>query len=52
LDGHALELKLSHHKADSSKSSTKKSKAPETTKLVVRNVPFEATDKDLRELFG
>ncbi|GAA5809532.1 hypothetical protein MFLAVUS_002942 [Mucor flavus] len=49
LDGHALELKLSHHKSDTK---TKKSKAPETTKLVVRNVPFEATDKDLRELFG
>lgn len=49
LDGHALELKLSHHKAETK---SKKSKAPETTKLVVRNVPFEATDKDLRELFG
>ncbi|KAL7332167.1 Multiple RNA-binding domain-containing protein 1 [Mucor circinelloides] len=50
LDGHALELKLSHRKADTS--SKKSSKTPETTKLVVRNVPFEATDKDLRELFG
>ncbi|KAI8891456.1 RNA-binding domain-containing protein [Backusella circina FSU 941] len=49
LDGHALELKFSNHKSDSG---TKKSKTPETTKLVVRNVPFEATDKDLRELFG
>lgn len=49
LDGHALELKLSHRKVDTS---SKKSKTPETTKLVVRNVPFEATDKDLRELFG
>lgn len=49
LDGHALDLKLSHRKADTK---SKKSKAPETTKLVVRNVPFEATDKDLRELFG
>ncbi|KAL9555733.1 hypothetical protein MBANPS3_002230 [Mucor bainieri] len=50
LDGHTLELKLSHRKADTS--SKKSSKTPETTKLVVRNVPFEATDKDLRELFG
>lgn len=49
LDGHALDLKLSHRKADTK---SKKSKASETTKLVVRNVPFEATDKDLRELFG
>jgi multiple RNA-binding domain-containing protein 1 len=44
-----LELKLSHRKAEAK---GKKSKIPETTKLVVRNVPFEATDKDLRELFG
>ncbi|CAO3643623.1 unnamed protein product [Mucor fragilis] len=50
LDGHTLELKLSHRKADTG--SKKSSKTPETTKLVVRNVPFEATDKDLRELFG
>ncbi|KAG1142884.1 hypothetical protein G6F37_009079 [Rhizopus arrhizus] len=49
LDEHALQLKLSHHKAGIN---SKKSKTPETTKLVVRNVPFEATDKDLRELFG
>ncbi|KAI8645694.1 hypothetical protein BD408DRAFT_411386 [Parasitella parasitica] len=49
LDGHSLELKLSHRKADTK---SKKGKTPETTKLVVRNVPFEATDKDLRELFG
>ncbi|KAI7898836.1 uncharacterized protein BX663DRAFT_538350 [Cokeromyces recurvatus] len=49
LDGHTLELKFSNHKAESK---TKKAKSPETTKLVVRNVPFEATDKDLRELFG
>ncbi|KAI8365882.1 hypothetical protein EDC96DRAFT_608172 [Choanephora cucurbitarum] len=51
LDNHALELKLSHRKADTNNKS-KKSKTPDTTKLVVRNVPFEATDKDLRELFG
>ncbi|KAI8076543.1 uncharacterized protein B0P05DRAFT_512064 [Gilbertella persicaria] len=49
LDDHALELKLSHRKAEPK---SKKSKTPDTTKLVVRNVPFEATDKDLRELFG
>ncbi|KAI9486704.1 MAG: hypothetical protein EXX96DRAFT_516924 [Benjaminiella poitrasii] len=49
LDGHTLELKFSNHKVETK---TKKAKAPETTKLVVRNVPFEATDKDLRELFG
>lgn len=49
LDDYALQLKLSHHKGAAS---GKKSKTPDTTKLIVRNVPFEATDKDLRELFG
>ncbi|KAI8973452.1 hypothetical protein BDF20DRAFT_977834 [Mycotypha africana] len=49
LDGHALEMKLSHRKADTK---SKKSKTPDTTKLVVRNVPFEATSRDLRELFS
>ncbi|KAL0078096.1 hypothetical protein F4703DRAFT_1778440 [Phycomyces blakesleeanus] len=48
LDGHALELKFSHRNTDAKPSSTK----AETTKLVVRNVPFEATSKDLTELFG
>ncbi|KAI8388663.1 uncharacterized protein BYT42DRAFT_560822, partial [Radiomyces spectabilis] len=49
LDGHALELKFSHHKSDTGKAGAQKA---EGTKLVVRNVPFEATSKDLRELFG
>ncbi|RCI01220.1 Multiple RNA-binding domain-containing protein 1 [Rhizopus azygosporus] len=49
LDDHALDLKLSHHKTSTS---TKKSKTPDTTKIIVRNVPFEATAKDLRELFS
>ncbi|KAI8336220.1 hypothetical protein BC941DRAFT_514401 [Chlamydoabsidia padenii] len=50
LDGHALLLKFSHHEANNKKSI--KSDKVETTKLVVRNIPFEATVKDLRELFG
>ncbi|KAI8974376.1 hypothetical protein BDB01DRAFT_807206 [Pilobolus umbonatus] len=48
LDGHALELKMSNRKHETAT----QSRVPDTTKLVVRNVPFEATDKDLRELFG
>ncbi|KAI7872194.1 hypothetical protein BDF14DRAFT_1757779 [Spinellus fusiger] len=47
LDGHSLEIKFSNHGA-AKPSSTK----AETTKLVIRNVPFEATSKDLTELFG
>ncbi|CAO3639840.1 unnamed protein product [Cunninghamella echinulata] len=51
LDGHSLQLKFSHHEATNNKKSTKSDKA-NTTKLVVRNVPFEATVRDLRELFS
>lgn len=50
MDGHALLLKFSHHEASNKKSI--KSEKVDTTKLVVRNIPFEATVKDLRELFG
>ncbi|KAI9489053.1 hypothetical protein BDB00DRAFT_962913 [Zychaea mexicana] len=50
LDGHVLQLKFSN--ASASATSTKTEKKPETTKLMVRNIPFEATKKDLQELFG
>jgi RNA recognition motif-containing protein len=53
LDGHALQIKFSHRKttaSDASKPGT--SKTAHGTKLIVRNVPFEATKKDIRELFG
>lgn len=58
LEGHSLQLKLSQKSA----SSKTQSKAPKKesgdliekkgTKLVVRNVPFEATRKELQQLFG
>ncbi|KAI8097768.1 uncharacterized protein BX664DRAFT_293484 [Halteromyces radiatus] len=50
LDGHALQLKFSHHEANNKKQI--KTEKMDTTKLIVRNVPFEATAKDLRELFS
>ena len=56
LDGHALEAKLSTRASASfdepglrSSSSSMQSQA--NTKLVLKNVPFEATKKDLYELF-
>lgn len=52
-DGHSLELKFSKSKT---KSESKGRKAlgdqKPTSKLLVRNVAFEATSKELRELFG
>jgi multiple RNA-binding domain-containing protein 1 len=54
VDGHALELKLSNNLSSSSmpdpKKAAKKEKNP--TKLLVKNVPFQATRKELVKLFG
>ncbi|KAL7750012.1 Multiple RNA-binding domain-containing protein 1 [Sorochytrium milnesiophthora] len=60
LEGHALQLKLSDRQATSSSSSTSTaSKRPgpdevkgSGTKIIIRNVPFEATAKELRQLFS
>ena len=57
LDGHQLELKLSHKRItknpEQQQSESKDShKLQETSKLLVRNVPFEATSKELKEVFG
>ncbi|KAJ4724397.1 RNA binding protein [Melia azedarach] len=51
LDGHALILQLCHAKKDEQVvKKTEKDKS--STKLLVRNVAFEATEKDLRQLFS
>ncbi|KAF7294210.1 hypothetical protein HMN09_01149400 [Mycena chlorophos] len=51
LDGHALHVKFAGRGAegDEAKPSSSKSR---TTKMLVKNVPFEATKKDVRALFG
>ncbi|KAI9317518.1 hypothetical protein BX666DRAFT_1938025 [Dichotomocladium elegans] len=51
LDDHALQIKFSRTNS-SSVGGTGKTKKAESTKLVVHNVPFEATEKELRELFS
>eukprot|EP01029_Cantina_marsupialis_P014725 TRINITY_DN32305_c0_g1_i1.p1 TRINITY_DN32305_c0_g1~~TRINITY_DN32305_c0_g1_i1.p1 ORF type:complete len:648 (-),score=247.38 TRINITY_DN32305_c0_g1_i1:17-1960(-) len=55
LDGHNLELKLSQKKisGEKTKKSRKRSKKGDASrKIMVRNLAFEATKKDLRKLFG
>lgn len=56
LDGHQLELKLSHKKiaksSEEQQSDMDSQKVQETSKLLVRNVPFEATRKELKEVFS
>ncbi|GAA6020359.1 hypothetical protein JCM10207_002080 [Rhodosporidiobolus poonsookiae] len=58
LDGHALEVKFAQRNTERSggekgKGEGKGGKKDETsTKLLVKNVPFEATRAELRQLFG
>ncbi|KAF9618217.1 hypothetical protein IFM89_000852 [Coptis chinensis] len=51
LDGHALILEIGNAKKDE-QVLKKVEKDKSTTKLIVRNVAFEATEKDLRDLFS
>ncbi|XP_057970697.1 multiple RNA-binding domain-containing protein 1 isoform X2 [Malania oleifera] len=51
LDGHALILQLCHAKKDE-QVQKRVEKDKSSTKLIVRNVAFEATEKDLRQLFS
>ncbi|KAG8043415.1 hypothetical protein GUJ93_ZPchr0458g22542 [Zizania palustris] len=51
LDGHALILQLCHGRKDG-QAAKKNEKDKSSTKLLVRNVAFEATEKDLRQLFS
>ncbi|KAF5752818.1 multiple RNA-binding domain-containing protein 1-like isoform X2 [Tripterygium wilfordii] len=51
LDGHALNLQLCHAKKDE-QVVKRVDKDKSLTKLLVKNVAFEATEKDLRQLFS
>lgn len=54
LDGHALVVKFAQRGLDDNIADTSvatKSKTP-TTKVIVKNLPFEATKKDIGTLFG
>jgi multiple RNA-binding domain-containing protein 1 len=54
LDGHALHVKFAGRGAEEVEDKGKggASAKSRTTKMIVKNVPFEATKKDIRELFG
>ncbi|KAF8907613.1 hypothetical protein CPB84DRAFT_1674795 [Gymnopilus junonius] len=54
LDGHALHVSFAGRGADEpdkQKEAAASSKS-RTTKMLVKNIPFEATKKDIRDLFG
>lgn len=54
LDGHKLELKKSHRETSSTQISRKRAhdKKQTTSKILVRNIPFEASLKEVKELFS
>lgn len=49
VDGHRIQLKLSHRKAGAK---TKANKSDKTNKIIIKNLPFEASRRDVLELFG
>lgn len=51
LDGHSLSVRLAGRGAEATENEVKAS-ARSSTKIIVKNVPFEASRKDIRELFG
>ncbi|TIB97307.1 RNA-binding domain-containing protein [Wallemia mellicola] len=50
LDGHSLQVKFAQRGKDSEPGAAMGQ--TKTTKMLVKNVPFEASKKDIRELFG
>jgi multiple RNA-binding domain-containing protein 1 len=51
LDGHTLSVKFAGRGTEEDKKEKGAAKAT-STKMVVKNVPFEASKKDIRDLFG
>ena len=53
LDGHLLEVKFAQRGAEGGEDEKKGGGVGKgtTTKMIVKNIPFEATKKDIRELF-
>lgn len=53
LDGHKLEMKLSHRSHDDrTATKSKPAKSAISAKILIKNVPFETTKKDVQKLFG
>ncbi|KAI5963395.1 MRD1 [Candida theae] len=52
LDGHKLQLKLSNKQGTSTSSAAPTTKSAKSSKIIIKNLPFEASRKDLLELFG
>lgn len=51
LEGHQLEIKFAQRGKESSSKANSSKSTSTSTKLIVKNVPFEVTRKEIRELF-
>ena len=52
LDGHSLSVRLAGRGVEEPTEGKNKTGGKSSTKMIVKNVPFEASKKDIRELFG
>lgn len=52
LDGHKLQLKISHRGQETTKEPAKKSKKKASTKIIIKNLPFEATKDGVQKIFS
>lgn len=56
LEGHKLQIRASHKAVDAAeerrKADAEKKAAGHRTKIIIKNLPFEASKKDVRALFG
>ena len=54
LEGHALKIQASHRGADAAEERRREDAAKKApgTKILIKNLPFEATKKDIRALFA
>ncbi|KAI9509908.1 hypothetical protein F5148DRAFT_1183792 [Russula earlei] len=52
LDGHTLNVKFAGRGAEGQEEKKGGKEKAKTTKVLVKNIPFEATRKDIKELFG
>jgi multiple RNA-binding domain-containing protein 1 len=52
LDGHTLSVKFAGRGAEEQEEKKGGKEKAKTTKMLVKNIPFEATRKDIQELFG
>lgn len=52
LDGHRIQMKISHRAGTAAGTSKSAPKSARSAKIIIKNLPFEASRKDVFELFG